>query len=264
MNSPALELLFLGTGTSVGVPMVGCSCQTCLSPDPRDKRCRSSVWMSDGAADWLVDTGPDLRFQCLRADIRKLDAAIFTHAHMDHVAGFDELRRFTVAEDRQMPVHATAACMATLCQMFEYAFNGQNRYRGYLKPDPRPINGPFQLGRTTVTPLPVSHGKVETIGFLFQREGRSLCAYIPDCKELSEGAVEAIRGVDTLVLDALRHTPHPTHLNLPEALAMVAAIHPRQTWLTHFQCEILHARDDSLLPPGVNLAYDGLRLRWNI
>jgi len=258
-----LTLTFLGTGTSIGIPAVGCDCETCRSTDPRDNRLRSSVWMRTPELDWIVDTGPDLRYQCLRAGIRHLEAALFTHAHMDHVTGFDELRRFTPDLNQFIPVHGTAATLAVLERMFEYAFNGENRYRGYLKPFPKPIHGPFTLGATRVTPLPVCHGKVETIGYLFEQNHRKLCAYIPDCKTLSTEALAAMEGVDTLILDALRFSPHPTHMNFDEALAAAALIRPRQTFFTHFQCEVMHARAEASLPPEVRLAYDGLTLNWN-
>lgn len=257
------RLTFLGTGTSVGVPMVGCDCETCRSTDPRDKRLRCSVFIETPEAQWIVDTGPDLRQQCLRAGIRRLDAAIFTHSHADHVTGFDELRRFTIGEHQTMPVYATPACLEVLERMFIYAFNGENRYRGYLKPDPRPVLGPFEISSTRITPLPVRHGKVETIGYLFERGGRKRCAYVPDCKTMPPETVDLVRGVDTLILDGLRRTEHPTHLNFDEALSLAAEIGARETWLTHFQCEIMHARDEPTLPPGVRMAYDGLQLSWD-
>lgn len=257
-----LQLTFLGTGTSVGIPMIGCDCETCRSSDPRDQRLRSSVWLRTPELAWVVDTGPDFRAQCLRAGIRHLDAALFTHPHMDHVVGFDELRRFTIPADAFLPVHARPSCLAVLERMFEYAFNGENRYRGYLKPFPKPVHGPFHLGDTRVTPLPVRHGKVETIGYLFSRGGRKLCAYLPDAKELLPEAWSELAGVDTLIIDALRHTEHPTHMNFVEALAVQERLRPRQTWFTHLQCEVLHARDEARLPPGVRIAYDGLELSW--
>lgn len=257
------RLTFLGSGTSVGVPMVGCDCDTCRSTDPRDKRLRCSVYVETPEANWIVDTGPDFRTQCLRANIRQLDAAIFTHSHADHVTGFDELRRFTIGEDQVMPIHATQSCLEVLERMFIYAFNGENRYRGYLKPEPHVITGPFGIGGTRITPLPVQHGKVETIGFLFERGGRKLCAYVPDCKVMPESTVGLVRGVETLILDGLRRSVHPTHLNFDEALELAREIQPGETWLTHFQCEIMHARDEPTLPPGVRMAYDGLQLSWD-
>jgi len=255
-------LTFLGTGTSVGIPMIGCDCETCRSTDPRDNRLRSSLWLRTPEMSWVVDTGPDFRTQCLRAGIRHLDAAIFTHPHMDHVTGFDELRRFTIPADQFIPIYAMPSCLAVLERMFEYAFNGENHYRGYLKPFPKPIHGPFHLGDTVITPLPVLHGKVETIGYLFTRHGRKLCAYMPDVKIIPAKTMAAMEGVDTLIMDALRHTEHPTHMTFAEALEVQAQLQPRRTFFTHLQCEIMHSREEPLLPPGVKIAYDGLELDW--
>lgn len=257
-----LEITFLGTGTSVGIPAIGCDCETCRSTDPRDKRTRSSIWCRTPDMSWVVDTGPEFRIQCLREGIRHLDAALFTHPHMDHVTGFDELRRFTVGADDEIPIYALPSCLAVLERMFLYAFNGENRYRGYLKPFPKPVHGVFHLGGTHVTPLPVQHGKVETIGYLFARGGEKLCAYVPDYKIFSDEALSALHDVDTLILDALRFTQHPTHANIEESLVLVEKIRPRQTWFTHFQCEVMHERDEPKLPPHVRFAYDGLRLTW--
>ncbi|MBX7210525.1 MAG: MBL fold metallo-hydrolase [Verrucomicrobiaceae bacterium] len=259
---PDFELTFLGTGTSIGVPAIGCDCETCRSTDQRDKRTRCSVWCRTPEAAWVVDTGPDFRAQCLREGIRRLDAALYTHAHMDHVTGFDELRRFTVEQDHYLPVHATAACLASLERMFEYAFNGENRYRGYLKPWPMPVHGPFKIGETLVTPLAVLHGKLETIGYLFSRAGNKLCAYLCDCKSVPPESLAAMQGVDTLIIDALRFTPHPTHMNIEESLAFVDTLRPRAAFFTHFQCEVMHARDEPKMPPHVRFAFDGLRLAW--
>jgi phosphoribosyl 1,2-cyclic phosphate phosphodiesterase len=262
-SSSDFTLTFLGSGTSVGIPMIGCDCEVCRSKDPRDNRLRSSVWIRTPELSWVVDTGPDFRTQCLRVGIRHLDAASFTHPHMDHVTGFDELRRFTIPAEVTMPVYALPSCLEVLARMFDYAFNGQNRYRGYLKPDPRPIEGPFLLGDTLVTPLPVQHGKVECIGYLFTRHGQKLCAFIPDVKIIHPESIQTLVGVDTLIMDALRHTEHPTHMNFTEALAVQALIKPRRTFFTHIQCEISHARDEPLLPNGVKIAYDGLELTWD-
>ncbi len=258
----ALELTFLGTGTSVGVPMIGCDCETCRSTDPRDKRSRSSIYVTAPECAFVVDTGPDFRMQCLREGIRKVDAVLFTHPHMDHVTGFDDVRRFTIPEDAVMPVYGLPETLEALRRIFHFSFGSSNRWRGYLKADPRVIEGPFQLGDTEVTPLGVRHAAVDTTGFLFSRGGKKLCAYFSDIKEPMPDTVERLRGVDTLIVDGLRHTPHPTHMNFAEAQAFAARVRPRQTWLTHIQCEILHAREEQKLPPGVNIAYDGLKLQW--
>jgi phosphoribosyl 1,2-cyclic phosphate phosphodiesterase len=262
MAALELELTFLGTGTSVGVPMIGCDCETCHSKDPRDNRSRSSVYCVTPESKWVVDTGPDFRSQCLRENVREVNAALFTHPHMDHLTGFDELRRFTIDEEAVMPCYGLPSCLAVLERMFSYAFNGENRYRGYLKPEPMPVQGPFYLGQTKVTPLPVVHGKVETVGYLFSRSDRKLCAYIPDAKVVPDATLQLIQGVDTLILDALRITPHYTHMGWAEALAIKELLRPRRTFFTHFQCEVMHSRDEQRLPPDVRMAYDGLRLQW--
>jgi len=258
----SFDFTFLGTGTSVGIPMIGCGCETCRSTDPRDKRTRCSVLLRSPELSFVVDTGPDFRTQCLRENITHLDAVLYTYPHMDHVTGFDELRRFTIAEEQVMPVYARPSCLAVLERMFDYAFNGENRYRGYLKPEAHPITGEFMLGKTLITPLPLVHGKVETVGYLFTRGGRKLCAYLSDCKVVTPDALELMRGVDTLICDGLRLTPHPTHMNWDEALVLHHQVKPRCTWLTHFQCEVMHARDESQLPADVRMAYDGLQLCW--
>ncbi|MEI6536574.1 MAG: MBL fold metallo-hydrolase [Verrucomicrobiaceae bacterium] len=259
----AFELTFLGTGTSVGVPMINCDCETCRSTDPRDKRTRSSIYIQTPECAFVVDTGPDFRTQCLRENIRRVDAVLITHPHMDHVVGFDDVRRFTIPEEAVMPVHGLPATLEAMQRIFYFSFNPTNRWRGYLKAEARAICGPFQIGHTEVIPVPVKHGNVETIGFLFVRDGRKLCAYFSDIKEPGDGTLEVLRGVDALIVDALRHTPHPTHMNFSEALAFAGKIGARQTWFTHIQCEIMHGREEQKLPEGVRIAYDGLRLAWN-
>jgi phosphoribosyl 1,2-cyclic phosphate phosphodiesterase len=252
------KVTFLGTGTSVGIPMIGCHCPTCLSPDPRDKRFRASIHVQGPECSWVVDTGPDFRQQCLRENIESLDAVLFTHSHADHIMGFDELRRFTIEEDASIPVYARPSCMAALAQAFHYAFDGTNRYRGYLKPDPRLIDGPFSLGKTTVTALPCQHGKVETVGYLFSSGDRPLFAYFPDCKSMDEAVIDRLKHVPVLILDALRITRHSTHLTIEEAIDLSRRIQPGQTWFTHFMCEVSQKAMEKILPPGISPAYDGL------
>ena len=257
-----LEITFLGTGTSVGIPMIGCGCAVCRSDDPRDKRHRCSIYVRTPESAWVVDTGPDFRTQCLREDIVRLDAALFTHAHTDHIMGFDDLRRFTLPADATIPVYANAGCLAVLERVFEFAFNGENRYPSYLKPDPHRLDGPFQLGGTVVTPLPVQHGKVETNGFLFSRAGRKLAAYISDCKTPLPEAIDAMQGVDTLIIDALRYTPHPTHMSFSEATALAAQVRASRAFFTHFNCDVSHARAEQELPDHIRPAYDGLKIAF--
>lgn len=254
------EITFLGTGTSIGVPAIGCGCAVCASDDPVNRRLRSSIHVRTPEVSLIIDTGPDFRQQCLREGIRRLDAALFTHAHSDHIMGFDDLRRFTVREDEEIAIHATGECLARLHAAFPYVFDGENRYRGYLKASSHVIRGPFPVGDLEVAPLPVSHGKVETIGFLFSRRGERLFAYIPDAKLLHEESKRLLSGIGLLILDGLQPEPHWTHLSTGEAAALADELGAGMTWLTHFSCRVDCRALEPTLPANVRLARDGLRL----
>ncbi len=255
------EITFLGTGTSIGVPVIGCDCAVCTSDDPKNKRLRSSIHVRAGGVEFVVDTGPDFRQQCLREGIRRLDAVLFTHAHSDHIMGFDDLRRFTVEVDDEIAIHATEECLDRLRAAFHYVFDGHNRYHGYLKARPHAVCGPFALGGLEVVPLPVEHGKVETVGFLFTQGGERLFAYIPDAKVLLPESRRLLEGIELLVLDGLQPQPHRTHLSTGEAVALAAELGAQQTWLTHFSCRVDYRALEPTLPPTVRLAWDGLKLR---
>lgn len=254
------SLTFLGTGTSVGVPVIGCDCAVCTSPDPRNQRLRSSVLVRAGQFSILVDSGPDLRLQALRERIRAIDAVVYTHAHLDHVVGFDELRAFCWRKDGPLPLHATAECLDTLKTMFGWAFSQQNVFKGYVKPDGRIIDGPIRYGDLTITPLPVVHAAVQTIGFLFEFPGARRLAYLPDVKRIPADTMNRLQDVDVLVVDALRPSPHPTHFSLDEALDAARECGARETWLTHLGHENDHDTLDGQLPSGVRVAWDGLRI----
>lgn len=250
----------MGTGTSVGIPMIGCGCPVCRSEDPRDRRLRSSLFIRTPEGQFVVDTGPDFRAQGLRYGFTSLDAVLLTHEHVDHVAGFDDLRRFTIPVEAELPIHASEECLATVRRMFHYAFNGENRFPGYLKPQPRPFLGLIHLAGLEITPLEVIHGRVRTHGFLFCRAGRKLFGYFPDVKIFPEATLAALEGVEVLVMDALRFTPHVTHQTFDEAQAIAQQLQPERVWFTHFQCEVGHAAAEATLPPHIRLAYDGLTL----
>jgi phosphoribosyl 1,2-cyclic phosphate phosphodiesterase len=239
--------------------MIGCDCSVCRSEDPRDRRLRSSIYLQTPECAWVVDTGTDFRTQALRENIRRLDAVIFTHSHTDHIMGFDDLRRFSW-ERGSMPVYASRETMADLERVFEFAFKAVNPFPGYLKPEPHIVDAPFQLGATSITPLPVPHGNAMVNGYLFSRAGRKLLAYLSDCSGVPDQIAEQISGVKALVIDALRPKPHPTHLSVAQALEVAERVQPEQTYFTHIAHELGHAAAEADLPPRAHLAYDGLKL----
>ncbi len=254
------SLTFLGTGTSVGVPVIGCDCAVCTSLDPLKIRFRSSVLVRAGDQTLLVDSGPDLRMQALREGLREIDAVIYTHGHLDHVAGFDELRAFCWRRDTPLPLHATAGCMATLQTMFAWAFFPENVIGGYVRPDAQLITGPFFYGDLKVTPLPVEHATVETIGFLFEYQKSRRVAYLPDVKRIPAETMQLLRGVDVLIIDALRPAEHSTHFSLGEALEVAKVLQAKETWLTHLSHEYEAGVGKNVLPAGVGFAWDGLQI----
>lgn len=253
-------MTFLGTGTSVGVPVIGCDCPVCSSANPRNKRTRSSVVVRAGDTTILVDSGPDLRMQALREGLREIDAVIYTHGHLDHVAGFDELRAFCWRKTEPLPLHAGTECMEALQRMFRWAFFPERVVEGYVRPDGRLITGPFAYGDLLITPLLVEHASVDTTGYLFEYPGHKSVAYIPDVKRIPLETMNLLHGVDVLVVDALRTAPHPTHFSLDEALEAAREMNAGEVWLTHLSHEYDAAEWEGKLPPGVKMAWDGLRI----
>jgi len=253
-------LTFLGTGTSQGVPMIGCDCEVCRSLDPRDKRLRSSIYVETPECSWVVDTGTDFRTQALRENIRTVDAVIFTHSHTDHIMGFDDLRRFSHASG-SMPVYASAETMRDLERVFQFAFETANQFPWYLRPEPHIIGGPFELNGTLIAPLPVPHGDSIVNGYLFSRGGEKLVAYLSDCSAVPDAIVDLIACVKVLIIDALRDKPHPTHLSVGQALEVASRVRPDTTYFTHIAHELPQAAE-SRLPAGAHIAYDGLKLSF--
>jgi phosphoribosyl 1,2-cyclic phosphate phosphodiesterase len=252
-----LQITFLGTGTSHGVPMIGCDCQTCRSDDPRDRRSRPSVYIrtDDGFA-LLVDTGPDLRTQALAHGIRRVDAIFFTHGHADHIVGLDDVRRFNALQQQPIPCYGDALTIWDISRMFAYVFDGASQQGGGL---PRlelfTVAGPFCVGRQEVVPVPVFHGARRILGL---RLGRF--AYLTDCSRIPDESWPLLAELDVLVLDALREKPHATHFNLNEAVEAARRIGARRTYFTHMAHDLRHAPTCARLPPGMELAYDGLTL----
>ncbi len=240
--------------------MIGCDCAVCTSANPKNNRLRSSVVVRAGETTVLVDSGPDLRMQALREGLREIDAVIYTHSHLDHVAGFDELRAFCWRKREPLPMHATAQCMATLVKMFGWAFSPENLIRGYVRPDSRVIDGPFHHGHLKISPLPVEHAGVETLGYLFEYPGARSVAYLSDVKRIPDETMKMLRGVDVLVIDALRVEDHPTHFCLAESLAAIEEAGAGEAWLTHLSHEFDSETLESALPGHIHVAWDGLRI----
>lgn len=252
---------FLGTGTSQGVPVLTCDCAVCRSTDPRDKRTRSAAYVETPECAWVVDTGPDFRQQALREAIRRMDAVLMTHAHTDHIMGFDDLRPFS-SPGHILPIFGSADTLSQVQSAFPFAFDRANSFPGYLQAEARPVDGGFRLGETEIVPLPVPHGHTTTFGFLFKRGGKPLLAYLSDCKAVPDDIRAKVAGVDTLILDALRRKAHPTHMNIAEALETAAAIRPRRTFLTHLCHDLGHAETEAALPESVRIATDGMKITF--
>ncbi len=253
-----IELTFLGTGTSNGVPMIGCDCGVCLSTDPRDRRLRTSAVIRDTAEDrtYLIDTGPELRLQALAMGLKHVDAVLYTHGHADHTAGLDDMRRFNELQGSRIPAYANDVAAEMIRERFAYAFSDWLGFWGG-KPDLDlvTVQGPFQPFGRPIVPLPVQHGRLPILGY---RIGN--LSYITDAKSVDDGTLALLTGTEVLVLNALRGRPHPTHLSVADALAVVDRLdpRPRQTWLTHLSHEVSHAGMSDRLPDDVGLAWDGL------
>jgi len=251
-----IEVIVLGSGTSHGVPMIGCHCAVCTSDDPRDKRTRAGIFVRAGGARILVDTSPELRLQCVDNGIDMVDVILFTHHHADHVVGLDDLRRFNWLKGGHMICRGSAHTLERVRQMFPYAFTASNQTQT-SKPalSMAPIDEEsFSVGGAVVTPIPMMHGKLPVFGYRFGR-----FAYCTDCSFIPDGSIQRLADLDVLMLDATRRTPHATHFNLEQAVETAGRIGARKTYFTHVAHELKHAETNAELPDGMMLAHDGLR-----
>ncbi len=249
-----MKITILGSGTSTGVPMVGCHCPVCTSDDPRDKRSRASILIETAGKYLLVDTSTDLRKQALREQIPHIDAVLFTHPHADHINGIDDLRGFHFIHKRIIPCYGSKETLDVISANFTYIFKGLEKAGYYPLLESHPVHEPFILFGKRIVPFPLVHGFTTATGY---RIGDF--AYITDCSSIPDGSMARLAGLDTLVIDALRYTPHVTHLNIEAALQVVAELKPRHTIFTHLTHEVPYA-DTAKLPAGVEFAYDGMVL----
>lgn len=253
---PYVTLTVLGSGTSVGVPSIGCDCDVCTSDDPRDNRLRPSVWLRFAGKNVIVDTTPDFRTQVLRARILTLDAVMLTHSHADHILGLDDLRPFNFRQGGSIPVYANEPTMRVVKRVFDYVFSDTRKESSVPRLDVHVLDGnPFQMFGQQIIPIELNHGSMIVYGY---RIGQ--LAYLTDHNRIPESSMEKLKGLDVLFLDALRYKPHPTHSSVSQSLAIVEKLKPRRTYFTHLCHDISHAQAESMLPQDVHFAYDGLRV----
>ena len=257
-----MEVIFLGTGTSQGVPMIACGCAVCRSEDPRNRRTRTSIPVVMDGLHIQIDAAPEFRLQCLRERIEALDFFILTHGHADHIAGMDDLRRFCdLLGGNALPVYSTTEGMSRVLAMYPYAMAERPIAKGYAAFRLLEMPGTLDLPQGTIQSTLLPHGGINTLGLVFtERSSGRRFAYYTDCKSVPHGAVELARGVDALALDGLRPVPHPSHLSIAEAVEVAGEIRAKKTWLTHLTHATDHGPAEAELPPGVRFAFDGLRL----
>lgn len=255
-----MKVLFLGSGTSTGVPVIGCRCEVCTSSHPRNVRLRSSVLVRTERTALLVDSSPDLRQQALRHGLTAIDAIIYTHEHLDHTAGFDDLRAFCWGREDRLPLYAGTGCLSALSRMYTWAFDAGNTYRGYVRPEAHDHAGhAFTVGDIEVIPVPVLHATVETYGYVFRSGGRSF-GYVPDIKTLPASSRPLLRGLDALAMDGLNYPGHRTHLSIDENVELMRELRPEHGYVTHSGHGVEYEALAAYLPDFMQPAYDGLEI----
>lgn len=260
MDSPSesarpgsVRLTMLGSGTSMGVPSLGCGCRVCRSEDPHDNRTRPSILLSADGRNILIDTSPDFRQQALRAGLRRLDAVVYTHGHADHILGLDDIRPFNMKQHERVPVYANRQTLAILERTFAYIFDEAPTMSTIPAVELREIRGPFEAAGVELLPVPARHGNTDVLGFRFGR-----AAYVTDFSEIPAASMGLLRGLDDLILSALRDKPHPMHSTVANSLEIVRILGPRRAWFTHISHDLPHEETNARLPENVRMGYDGL------
>ena len=257
------NLTILGSGTSMGVPTLGCSCAVCTSPDPRNRRTRPSIRLEYNGKVVLIDTGQDFHAQALRERITHVDAVLYTHAHADHILGLDDLRPLTFKLPDPLPLYADDETASTIERIFEYTFCKENRYptsaRVHMHRLPTTPGTQIPLFGANFERIPVTHGHQTIAAYRFGK-----AAYLTDVSDIPEASMEALQGLDLLILDALRRTPHPSHLHLDKSIELVQKLQPRQALFTHISHDLDHATTEAALPPNIRLAFDSQQIPFAI
>ncbi len=250
----SLQLTILGSGTSMGVPTLGCHCDVCESQDPRDKRTRPSLLLAYGGHNVVIDTTPDFRAQAMRECIDRLDAVLYTHSHADHILGLDDIRPYNLKQGGVVPVYASKDTEVTLRRQFAYVFAGVPTESSVPAVEVHAIDGPFELFGLRIVPVAAMHGPQPVLGFRFGK-----AAYLTDFSAVPESSKKLLQGLDDFIMDSLRYTPHPMHSNVEQSLALVEELKPQRAWFTHICHDLGHEAANAKLPQGVQLAYDGLK-----
>ena len=263
MSSEPIKVTVLGSGTSMGVPSLGCHCRVCTSHDPHDNRLRPSLLLSRNGQNVVIDTTPDFRQQALRVGLDRLDAIVLTHGHADHILGFDDIRPFNIRQNTSLPVYGSEETFEVIRRAFAYVFDGRPTFSTIPSVTLHEVNGPFELTGVQFVPVPLLHGDLQVLGFRFGR-----AAYLTDFGSLPDSSFALLEDLDVLILDALRDIPHPMHLTVEQALALIKRVKPRQAWFTHIAHDLSHSETNERLCKmgltNVGLAYDGLQFEVRV
>jgi phosphoribosyl 1,2-cyclic phosphate phosphodiesterase len=252
-------LTVMGSGTSMGVPTIGCDCAVCTSSDPRDRRTRPSVLIEYASHVVLIDTTPDFREQALREGVRRLDAVLYTHAHADHILGLDDLRPLSFHREQRIPLYASEEVAQVVRGMFRYIFDDEYKYGTMAQVEMHIVNGPLELFGVRFQPIKLLHGDAEIFGYRF-----GSAAYLTDFSAIPEDSFAQLQDLDILFLDALRHKPHPTHSTVENSVRIAERLRPQRAYFTHICHDLPHQQTNASLPPHVRLAHDGLKLEFEI